>query len=82
MQPAALTENVRAGSALTYYSNQGVFHPGPLSAWMAKVPAGQTAKTFDGSGNVWFKIYQEMPQTGGGGLSWNSLSRSNLVFDF
>jgi hypothetical protein len=39
---------------------------------MARVPAGQTADTFDGSGAVWFKVYQEMPSIGGGGMSWSS----------
>jgi hypothetical protein len=28
---------------------------------MAKVPSGETAATFSGEGDVWFKIYEEHP---------------------
>lgn len=39
---------------------------------MAKVPSGQTAASFDGSGKVWFKVYQDMPTTSGGQYTWPS----------
>lgn len=33
---------------------------------MAKAPEGQTAATFDGSGTVWFKVYEITAVTDGG----------------
>ncbi|KAH8843678.1 hypothetical protein MCOR27_001559 [Pyricularia oryzae] len=48
---------VPAGATVHYVSTQQVNHPGPTQYYMAKVPAGQSAKTWDGSGAVWFKIY-------------------------
>lgn len=76
---APKTMSVAAGSTVVYKAGQGVFHPGPIQFYMAKAPAGQTAASFDGSGNVWFKIYAEKAQSGSGGLSWASLSKSLLL---
>ena len=55
------TLTVRAGQTITFLSSPWIRHPGPLSAYMAKAPAGISAATFDGSGLVWFKVYQELP---------------------
>jgi len=52
---------VKAGDAFSITSDVAVYHDGPLSFYMAKVPAGQTAATFDGSGKVWFKIQDVGP---------------------
>lgn len=41
---------------------------------MAKVPEGQTLSSWDGSGAVWFKTYQEMPSGGGSQMNFGSLS--------
>jgi hypothetical protein len=72
----AQTYPVQAGGTLTFQSAPNIFHPGPLSGWMAKVPAGQTAASWDGSGAVWFKTYQEMPTGANGGLQFASNSGS------
>lgn len=45
---------------------------------MAKVPAGQTVESWDGSGNVWFKIYAEQASVSGGQLSWGSLNKGTV----
>jgi hypothetical protein len=66
---------VAAGSTVTFKASPNLFHPGPLLFYMAKVPAGKTAKDWDGSGNVWFKIYEEKAGQANGGLSWASLSK-------
>jgi hypothetical protein len=73
-QGAPQTLAVRAGTTLTINAGGGsIFHPGPLHAYLAKVPNGQTAKTFNGKGAVWFKIYQDGPSgLGTGSLSWKS----------
>ncbi|KAI1448401.1 glycoside hydrolase family 61 protein [Annulohypoxylon stygium] len=51
-----------------------------LSAYMAKVPSGKTAADFDGSGAVWFKVYQDMPMASGGQYTWPSNGKSQIAF--
>jgi hypothetical protein len=43
---------------------------------MAKVPEGKTIAGWDGSGAVWFKVYQDMPSISGGQMTWPSQSTS------
>jgi len=69
------TLSVTAGSTVGFTSDPPIYHPGPLQAYMAKVPAGSTAATWDGSGSVWFKIFAQGPKLGGQALSWPSDSR-------
>jgi hypothetical protein len=73
----AQTQTVAAGSSVSFKANPNIFHPGPLQFYMAKVPSGQSLSTFDGSDNVWFKIYAEKAMVSGGQLSWASLSTSS-----
>ncbi|KAG7285604.1 hypothetical protein NEMBOFW57_010233 [Staphylotrichum longicolle] len=60
-QTAANVATVPAGSTIHYISTQQINHPGPTQYYLAKVPAGSSAKTFDGSGAVWFKIATAKP---------------------
>ncbi|KAK4159926.1 lytic polysaccharide monooxygenase [Cladorrhinum sp. PSN259] len=60
-QNAAGVAQVQAGSTIHYVSTQQVNHPGPTQYYLAKVPSGQSAKTWDGSGAVWFKISTTYP---------------------
>ncbi|KAK0664514.1 glycoside hydrolase [Cercophora samala] len=70
---------VTAGSTVTFQVGSSVGHPGPLHFYMAKVPAGKTAKTFDGKGAVWFKIYQDGPSgLGTGSLKWPSDGKTEV----
>ncbi|KAH8684487.1 glycoside hydrolase, partial [Tricladium varicosporioides] len=58
------TLKVKPGTKLGFevFSNPPtIYHPGPLMAYMAKVPAGKTAQNWDGDGKVWFKIYEDFP---------------------
>ena len=71
--------SVAAGSTLGFTVNPDIYHPGPLMAYMAKVPSGKTAANWDGSGNVWFKIYEQGPIFGGSALVWPSNGSSLLV---
>lgn len=67
------TLSVTAGSAVNFTVDSDVGHPGPLLFYLAKVPAGQTAATFDGKGAVWFKIFQDAPMgLGTGSITWPS----------
>lgn len=66
---APKTLAVSAGSTVSFaVGGGGIFHPGPLHAYLAKVPAGRTAANFDGKGAVWFKIYQMDRQDWGVGV--------------
>lgn len=63
--------NVTAGQALAYHAKTSISHPGPMSFYIAKVPAGQSAATWEpGTAKVWSKIYQDMPNIAAGGMSW------------
>ncbi|KAK6840173.1 glycoside hydrolase family 61 protein [Apiospora arundinis] len=75
---ASGVQNVQAGGSVTWNSSPGLFHPGAMSAYMAKVPAGADVKTWDGSGNVWFKVYQDMPTAANGGYKWTSEGQSSF----
>ena len=58
------TLSVTAGSSFTITADTPVYHNGPIAMYMAKAPS--TADSFDGSGQVWFKIWQQGPS----GNSW------------
>lgn len=60
-QNAANVMEVPAGATIHYVSTQQVNHPGPTQYYLAKVPSGQSAATWDGSGAVWFKIHTTTP---------------------
>ncbi|KAK4166283.1 glycoside hydrolase [Cladorrhinum sp. PSN259] len=75
--PAQSTLNVTAGSSVTYYANQGVFHPGPMQFYLARVPDGQSINSWAGDGAVWFKIYGEQPNFGSQ-LTWSSNGKSSF----
>ncbi|KXJ94358.1 glycosyl hydrolase family 61-domain-containing protein [Microdochium bolleyi] len=79
--PAATTAKVQAGSTLRWSASQNVYHPGVISAYMAKVPAGSTAARFDGSGQVWFKVFQEYPTLSANVLSFPSQDKTEFSFN-
>ncbi|KAL9107529.1 MAG: hypothetical protein Q9227_007631 [Pyrenula ochraceoflavens] len=74
----AVTATVAAGSTISYTAKASVSHPGPMSFWMAKVPSGQTAATYDGSGANWFKVYQDYPTVASSGLTWVTQGKSSI----
>ena len=76
-RPASNISTVSAGSAVGFKSDSAVIHPGPIQIYMAKVPEGQTSATWDGSGDVWFKISTEMPTIDSTGLSWSSTGKNS-----
>ncbi|KAG9024976.1 hypothetical protein FS837_005128 [Tulasnella sp. UAMH 9824] len=57
---------VKAGTPVGFALDQPIYHAGVLNAYMAKVPSGQTAATFNGAGAVWFKVGQISAVTNGG----------------
>ncbi|KAI1636674.1 glycosyl hydrolase family 61-domain-containing protein [Biscogniauxia mediterranea] len=75
------TTAVRAGGQIVWVAAPSIYHPGALSAYMARAPEGRTAADFDGAGEVWFKVYQDMPTTTSGGqYEWPSNGKSELSF--
>ncbi|KUJ19474.1 uncharacterized protein LY89DRAFT_667422 [Mollisia scopiformis] len=77
-QGAKSTMAVAAGGSVTFKSSPNIFHPGPIQFYMAKVPDGQDVTTWDGKGEVWFKIYAEKAISSGGQLSWASLNKGSF----
>jgi len=75
---APSTTAVRAGGQITFVAAPSIYHPGALSAYMAKAPS--KAANFDGSGPVWFKVYQDMPTLANGQYQWPSEGKSQLTF--
>lgn len=45
-----------------------------MAFYIAKVPEGQTAATFDGKGKVWSKIYQDKA-TINGQMVWPNMGK-------
>src|ERR1700712_5370286 len=70
------TAAVKAGSSVTFGTDQAVYHDGPVSVYMAKAPT--TAAAFDGSGNVWFKILDIGPKFPGGTWDMSAAYTFNL----
>jgi hypothetical protein len=74
-QTAPNVADVGAGATIHYISTQQINHPGPTQYYLAKVPAGSTVKTWDGSGAVWFKFHTEVPATDSRGqVGWKNQS--------
>lgn len=70
--PAPSILPVAAGSTLGFAVVDSIGHPGPSQVYLAKVPSGQTAATWDGSGAVWFKIYSQGATFTNGQMTWAS----------
>jgi hypothetical protein len=60
------TATIAAGSSLTWVADQSVYHQGPVSFFMTKVPSAASA---DGS-TPWFKIKDLGPTFSGGQAKW------------
>ncbi|KAI1200407.1 glycoside hydrolase [Nemania serpens] len=71
---------INAGGQITWTVAPSIYHPGALSAYMAKVPSGQTAATWDGQGAAWFKVFQDLPSVSGGQYTWPSNGKSSVSF--
>lgn len=66
------TYTVNAGDSVGFTAASSISHPGPLQFYLAKVPEGKTAATWDGSGDVWFKIFSQGATFSGGQMNWPS----------
>lgn len=75
----AQTATVAAGSTVGFTADASVSHPGTLQFYMAKVPSGKTAATWDGDGAVWFKIFSQGPTIAASGLTWPSQGATKVT---
>ncbi|KDR80003.1 hypothetical protein GALMADRAFT_136572 [Galerina marginata CBS 339.88] len=60
----ASTATIAAGSKLAIGADQSLYHAGVVNVYMAKAPGN--VSTWDGSGSVWFKVFQMPAVTNGG----------------
>ena len=61
------TATAAAGDRLGFVAMSAVTHFGPVSFYMARVPEGRDINTWDGAGNVWFKVAEISAVSAGGG---------------
>jgi hypothetical protein len=72
------TATVSAGTMVGFTVQDLTFHSGVLNVYMARAP-GKVAD-FDGSGSVWFKIYEIQPVLDGGNSIVFPTLGKHLVF--
>ncbi|KDQ52696.1 glycoside hydrolase family 61 protein [Jaapia argillacea MUCL 33604] len=58
------TATVAAGATIGFACDNTMYHPSVVNVYMAKAPGNVSA--WDGSGTVWFKVYQITAVTNGG----------------
>ncbi|KAF4618927.1 hypothetical protein D9613_009922 [Agrocybe pediades] len=75
----ASTATVTAGSTIGFQADQAIYHPGVINVYMAKAPNGD-ASSFDGSGQVWFKVYQMTATANGQTITFPSSSMTSVNF--
>ncbi|KAJ7121476.1 glycosyl hydrolase family 61-domain-containing protein [Mycena epipterygia] len=80
----ASTMSVAAGSTVGFTVSgnpANLYHPGVLNVYMAKAPSGTDVASWDGSGNVWFKVYQISAVTDGGStITFPATGLSQVTF--
>ncbi|KAJ7192397.1 glycoside hydrolase [Mycena pura] len=63
----ASTTTVSAGSTVGFITSPtNMYHDGVVNVYMAKAPSGTDVAEWDGSGEVWFKIFEVTAVTNGG----------------
>ncbi|KAK3939188.1 glycoside hydrolase [Diplogelasinospora grovesii] len=82
MKPGTGFATVAAGSTLGFVADQGVTHPGPVQFYMARVPDDKDINTWDGAGNVWFKVasIDAVSTAGQKALSWPTYMKKTVSF--
>ncbi|KAF8649159.1 hypothetical protein AX16_005957 [Volvariella volvacea WC 439] len=76
----ASTITVSAGSQIGVVANGNMYHAGVINVYMARATNGNAA-TFNGDGNVWFKVHQIPAVTNGGSsISWPGSNIDRFTF--
>ncbi|KAJ7489681.1 glycosyl hydrolase family 61-domain-containing protein [Mycena galericulata] len=80
----ASTMSVAAGSTVGFTVSgnpANLYHPGVVNVYMAQAPSGTDVASWDGSGNVWFKIFQISAVTDGGtSITFPATGMSEVTF--
>ncbi|TFK18586.1 hypothetical protein FA15DRAFT_683251 [Coprinopsis marcescibilis] len=77
----AQTYTVEAGSTVGFATNQPVSHSSTTNIYMARAPSGVNVTSWDGSGNVWFKVHEVTAITNGGSsIRFPSAGVSSITF--
>ncbi|KAJ0415058.1 glycoside hydrolase [Aspergillus carlsbadensis] len=72
------TATVRAGDTVGFTLSNSIGHIGPMLVYMAKAPG--SASSFDGSGNLWFKIHEWGADFSSGSINWPQLGLLDYSF--
>jgi len=72
---SAATATLAAGGTLGFIADQGIDHPGPVQFYMAKTPDGKSIDSWDGSGQVWFKVAFLGDTITSKGVQWPTYSK-------
>lgn len=76
------TLTVAAGGKVTLGLDIAVYHQGPHMFYLGKVPSGQTASSWDGSGANWYKFYEIAPdfsKGGNGAVDWKMSNKYDIT---
>ncbi|KAJ7152035.1 glycosyl hydrolase family 61-domain-containing protein [Mycena filopes] len=77
------TATVAAGSTIGFIvvgnPPTGLYHAGVVNVYMAKAPTGTDVASWDGSGDVWFKVFEIPAVADGVTIEFPSLSASNFT---
>ncbi|KAJ7101354.1 glycosyl hydrolase family 61-domain-containing protein [Mycena belliarum] len=80
----ASTTSVTAGSKVgftVYGGPNNLYHDGVLNVYMAKAPADTDVASWDGSGTVWFKVYEIPAVTDGGkSITYPATGLTQVIF--
>ncbi|KAF5329973.1 hypothetical protein D9611_010402 [Ephemerocybe angulata] len=78
--PSSSTARVAAGSKIGFKANQAVYHQSVTNIYMAKAPGN--VSTWDGSGQVWFRVYEVPAVTNGGSsISFPAMNADKVEFN-
>ncbi|KAI0346667.1 hypothetical protein BDW22DRAFT_1462603 [Trametopsis cervina] len=73
------TATVSAGSTVGFKANGAIYHPGYLSVYLSKAsPAANSPQA--GTGQTWFKVYEQKPTYANGQLTFPSTSQQQFTF--
>ncbi|KAF7300873.1 hypothetical protein MKEN_01313600 [Mycena kentingensis (nom. inval.)] len=76
------TISVAAGSTVGFITSPtNMYHQGVVNVYMAKAPTGTDVANWDGSGEVWFKIFEVSAETDGGtSINWPATLLTEVNF--
>ncbi|KAI0041428.1 lytic polysaccharide monooxygenase [Auriscalpium vulgare] len=72
------TYTVSSGETVGLALDQPIYHPGVVNVYLAKAPGNASA--FDGSGSVWFKVYQLSATVSNGEYTWPDNNLGQITF--